>query len=211
MDVAQPRLSRPEFTNYLNQELTPLCSRDINPPGAPSPQPLISPGEGEVIILDTVLDESSNEGLGQFIVIALDVGRLPMEIRQILQNQHPTIASLIQQGRGFLFIGYAHLSQIAPGLAAGVNVNPGTLLGYSGNSGTSLPIHLDITVYYISGLAPRYDPRPRQPTDAQNFRTFHTTYLNPQFYGTAELIDPLTLWPILYTTFGGQPPATVCS
>jgi murein DD-endopeptidase MepM/ murein hydrolase activator NlpD len=61
------------------------------------------------------------------------------------------VVSVLGPGRRVYY--YAHLDRHAEGLAAGIEVQPGTLLGYVGNSGNArtTPAHLHFGVYTPEG------------------------------------------------------------
>jgi hypothetical protein len=197
--------------NYLGSTAY-LASRDINPLGPPvAGNPVISPLEAEIMIVDTTLSAepdfpSDNAGLGYFVALRIPMGTLPQilkdEIRRYYsESRIPTTSS------GYLYIGYAHLSQVE--VVPRQVVTRGQVLGYSGDTGFATAPHLDVTAYYIpergpaSGVLPipedtYWQTSPYAPDQLPFwYNSYYTLFLRPNIHGLATSIDPLVLWPSL--------------
>lgn len=186
LPINNGRLSDCEFTDRTGS--TGIRSRDINPPGTPQSYDVYSTVYGQVMIVDTNLDNNSNQGLGNFVAIRTDVTTLP--------------ANLNQWGTGYLYIGYAHLSQVY--VTPNQTVTPDTLIGTSGSTGL-VPgglSHLDVTAFYVPahGPAPRNllpEPRVLGARANADFQSFYAIFGSRGSFGNTEEVDPLAIWPEL--------------
>ena len=92
-------------------------------------------------------------------------------------------------------------------------ISAGSTIGSTGNTGLDpnnpeQGIHLDLSVFYVSGrytggnLGRTYDPEPDRHGLTNGVGNFFGIFLSPEGdteinYGKIEVIDPVTLWPIL--------------
>ncbi len=121
--------------DFVSRTPNGLPSRDVNPPSFPIPVPVYAPANGEVMIVDTTGD---NAGLGNFVAIRIHTSSIPQ------------VAS--QFGSGYIYIGYAHLSQVSVQsslYAPYPAVTAGQEIGQTGNTGIGGQIHLDVTVFFV--------------------------------------------------------------
>lgn len=190
LPINDGRLSNCEFPDRTGS--TGIRSRDVNPPGVAQSHDVYSTVQGQVMIVDTNLDNNSNQGLGNFVAIRVDVSNLP--------------ANLNRWGTGYLYIGYAHLSQVF--VAPGQMITPDTLIGRSGSTGLApggLP-HLDVTVYYVPSQGPTgLNPQPNtvgllsetRDRAVQHFQNFYAIFQMRAQFGITQEVDPLDIWPDL--------------
>ncbi len=204
--VLVARLSNSQLANRGNIS-PPLCSRDINPFNPTTQQSvsgsgynLITPADGEVMIIDTSFAGDANAGLGNFVAIRIITTQLPPEIWGRLVDHYAFSEP------GYIYVGYAHLQSVSPTITTRFDGTPlpiarGTVLGFSGATGTD-NAHLDVTIFYIteaSGLPlPRnigYEGSPPRSQLPYWYNSFYRIFLVDQ--NTTIFVDPLTLWPIL--------------
>jgi hypothetical protein len=196
------------------------CSRDMNPIGITGGNHrIIASVKSEVWLVDTDY-ATPNGNLGNFFVLRIDTVDLPLQVKASLQGKvRPEVMELIEEGWGWLYIGYAHMNTVTVPTPQAPDFYPTVPakrdVGRSGKTGlpTGSFEHLDITVYFVSGKVPSdvlgrtigvEDPHPPavfNPYYAY-FELFRTRggFLpqgNDSIYGLIELIDPLWLWPLL--------------
>jgi hypothetical protein len=181
---------------------------------------VVTPSNATVL----VLDRDGGGNLGLFVAIRVDMVDIPPVIRQRLATINAISNSIwtlenITQDTGALLIGYGHLSWISPALDVanlrdGIQPHellpPGTLLGYSGDTGTAFGPHLDISVYYVSEtgnsrfanaiMFESYDPV--YTGLRYNWNAFYTIFDATQrypadYFGAPIIVNPLVLWPSL--------------
>ena len=169
-----------------------LPSRDMNPSGFPTPSPVYAPADAEVMIVDTTGD---NTGLGNFVAIRVHTSNIP--------------AGRNKWGTGYIYLGYAHLSQVnvqATAQAPFPQVTPAEPLGMTGASGTGI-VHLDLTAFFVPEGSPPFRPEPSNTgteeilpdgtrvREHEYFQSFYTLGLTPSYQPVQ--IDPLEIWPEL--------------
>ncbi len=167
-----------------------IPSRDLNPPGVATPSFIYAPAPAEVMIVETTGD---TVGLGNFVAVRVHTSNLPVG-----RNKW---------GSGWLYIGYAHLSEVyvqANELGPFQTVQPGIPIGKTGSSGTD-NTHLDLTTFFVPDSSVLgFDPIPYDTgvTDPgtgsrayQYFNSFYTLGLTTRYQPT--IVDPLEIWPEL--------------
>jgi hypothetical protein len=212
-----PRLSDINADNHIptpqlsSQPFRPLCSRDMNPPGvAAADIPVIASASGTIGLAAPMENGGNNGGLGNFQVLRLPVSSLPIEIRTLLAQRYPRIATNIQANEGFLHIGFAHLSQIRVGERTPVARE--TQVAATGDSG--LPVgsgyvpHLDVSVYYVVGTYS--EPWRFMSDNTPRYQGYFAAYLLTELAGITQAIDPLILWPILTRDVTFSTPIAPC-
>jgi len=188
--------------------------------------PLIVPANAEVFIVDPI-SNGDNGTNGNVVAMRIPIGNLPPEVILALREWAPdsAIRRLIEQNRGWLYIGYSHLSQInipEPLNNTYPTVLPTTPIGISGDTGVpSEEAHLDISVYYVSGRiegTALSTPNGVTPTATRiglalpnrnavaldPYQVYFSIYADERYtgttyindYGYIALIDPLVLWPV---------------
>ena len=192
----------------------PLCSRDIHPVGGITPSTLIVPDDAEVMIVDTVFNDEEN--IGNFVAVRTRIADLPPEIKDILEtNVSSPVSALIAQDIGYLYFGYAHLTTVTaplPNFNEYTSIPKQTTIGTTGNTGLDpnnpeQGVHLDLSVFYVSGNYPGGDPNTLNPEphrlgNSNPSDNFFGIFEAPEIefevnFGKMEVIDPVTLWPIL--------------
>jgi RHS repeat-associated protein len=185
--------------DFVSRSPNGLPSRDVNPPGVPSPVSVYAPADGEVMIVD---NSGDNAGLGNFVALRIHTSRIPQ------------IAS--QFGSGYIYIGYAHLSQVS--VQSNLyppypTVSTGQQIGLTGNTGIGGQIHLDVTAFFVPDTQPGVDPVPRETglQEVADGTVYDASQYFQSFYGLGtgtryqpRPVDPLLLWPEL------NPGGTIC-
>lgn len=178
--------------DFVSRTGSGLPSRDINPVGVPTPVPVYAPAWAEVMIVDMTGD---NAGLGNFVAIRVHTSNVP--------------AGLNKWGTGYIYLGYAHLSQVyvqSTAQAPFPQVSPAQPIGMTGAGGPQNQVHLDLTAFFVpesNTLLPEPrtigidEPLPNGAIAQEHemFQAFYSLGLSPIFQPI--IVDPLELWPEL--------------
>jgi hypothetical protein len=169
-----------------------IPSQDINR-RIPGEYPVLSPAEGEVMIVDEGPGVGDNAGRGNFVAIRIPVDNIPPAV----VGQ----ASVIGE-QGFVYIGYAHLSRID--VTVGTLVSSGQQIGLSGRTGlpTTHRPHLDLAMFFIpADLKPfNYGSGEQYNHNRFNGIAYQEDYYPAEVRNNLPLdIKPSDVWPELTT------------